>query len=255
MSAVQTPGQPPVTPLWGELRYTAELARLLADPVLRAPRPRERPQPVVLVPGFMAGDASLIVLRAWLRRRGHSVHGSGMLANVDCAGRAVERLRERVRALAEEAEARVALIGQSRGGALARAVAVREPDHVGALIMLGSPVRDPLAVAPSVLRTVTLMARLGDLSMPGVFSTRCRDGDCCTDFNADLGAPVPERVHAVAVHSRTDAIVDWRACLDPHVEQVEVESSHCGMSVHARVYRVIDEALDRAAGRGPAWST
>ena len=39
------------------------------------------------------------------------------------------------------------------------------------------------------------------------------------------------------------AIVDWRACLDPHGEHVEVDSSHCGMSVHPDVYRVLDDAL------------
>jgi pimeloyl-ACP methyl ester carboxylesterase len=256
MAAEQTAGPAPVTPLWAELRYGAELARLLADQRLRSPRPRPDAQPVVLIPGFMAGDASLLVLRTWLRRRGHSVHGSGIVANVDCSGKLVERLQERVRELADHAGAPVALIGQSRGGALARAVAVREPEHVGALVMLGSPVRDPLAVAPQVLRTVSVVARLGDLSMPGMLSTRCGDGDCCADFHDDLLAPVPEEVHAVAVHSRSDAIVHWRACLDPHVEQVEVESSHCGMSVHADVYRVIDEALDRAAAaRGPVWST
>jgi pimeloyl-ACP methyl ester carboxylesterase len=240
-------GRTPATPLWGELRYGAELARLLADERLRSPRRRGHAQPVVLVPGFMAGDASLLVLRAWLRRRGHRVHGSGMLANVDCSGRLVERLQERVCELSERAGSPVALIGQSRGGGLARAVAVREPDHVGALVMLGAPVRDPLAVAPQVLRTVRLVAGLGDLSMPGLFSSACSDGDCCADFLDDLVAPLPPQVHAVSVHSRSDAIVDWRACLDPHVEQVEVESSHCGMSVHADVYRVIDEALDRAA--------
>ena len=50
--------------------------------------------------------------------------------------------------------------------------------------MLGSPVRDALAVSPSVLRTVRLLARLGDLGVPGVFSTSCRDGDCCETFRS-----------------------------------------------------------------------
>jgi hypothetical protein len=100
-----------------------------------------------------------------------------------------------------------------------------------------------------VLRTVRLVARLGDLRVPGVFSTECRDGDCCARFRDDVLAPLPDELDAVAIHSRSDAIVDWRACLDPDGEQVEIESSHCGMSVNRDVYRVLDDVLDRAEER------
>ena len=48
------------------------------------------------------------------------------------------------------------------------------------------------------------------------------------------------------MYSRSDGIVDWRACLDPHAELVEVDSSHCGMSVHPQVYRVLEQVLDGA---------
>jgi pimeloyl-ACP methyl ester carboxylesterase len=240
---------PRVAPLWGELRYSAELVRLLGDGRVRSPRRRPGAQPVMLIPGFMAGDASLLVLREWLRKRGHRIAQSGIRANVDCAERTVSRLQEILVALADEAEAQVAVIGQSRGGALARALAVREPDHVCALVMLGSPTADPLAVAPQVLRTVRFMARLGDLRIPGVFSTTCRDGDCCAEFQADMTAPLDPRIRTVAIHSRSDGIVDWRACLDDHCDQVEVESSHCGMSVHPAVYRTIDEVLDETEAR------
>ena len=33
-----------------------------------------------------------------------------------------------------------------------------------------------------------------------------------------------------AVFSKRDGIVDWRACLDPAAEHVEVRTSHCGMA-------------------------
>jgi pimeloyl-ACP methyl ester carboxylesterase len=243
---------PAVAPLWGELRYSAELARLLGDGRLRSPRRRPHAQPVFLIPGFMAGDSSLLVLREWLRKRGHRVAMSGILANVDCAERIVGRLQDALRELADDERRPVAIIGQSRGGALARALAVREPERVTALIMLGSPTLDPLAVAPQVLRTVRWMARLGDLRVPGVFSRRCADGPCCADFRADLTAALDVDIRTVAVHSRSDGIVDWRACLDRHCEHVEVESSHCGMSVHPAVYRTIDEVLEQTEAR--AWN-
>jgi hypothetical protein len=48
----------------------------------------------------------------------------------------------------------------------------------------------------------------------------------------------------VSIYSRSDGIVDWRACLDPSTRLFEIESSHCGMSVNRDVYGVIDELLD-----------
>jgi triacylglycerol lipase len=233
-----------VAPAWGELRYSAELASLLADPLVRSPQRRPDAAPVLLVPGFMAGDTSLLVLRAWLGRRGHPVSTSGIRVNVDCSGAAMERLEARLEALAAEHGRPVALVGQSRGGALARALAVRRPELVCALAMLGTPLQDSLAVSAPVLRTVRWIAWLGDLGVPGVFSTDCRDGACCAQFREALTAPLAEHVRALAVYSRSDAIVDWRTCVDPHARSVEVSSSHCGMSVHPAVYRELETLLD-----------
>jgi triacylglycerol lipase len=202
----------------------------------------EEPLPVLLIPGFMAGDTSLTALAGWLRRRGHAVRGSGMLINVGCAGRELARLEGRL----AEFEGRVIVIGQSRGGTLARALAARHPEKVAGLVTLGSPVLDPLAVSTSVLRTVRSVARLGDLGMPGVFSSDCRDGECCTDFHALLRAPLDSDLPTLAVHSRTDGIVDWRACLDPHANCVEIDGSHCGMAVNPAVYRELEPVLARS---------
>jgi hypothetical protein len=47
----------------------------------------------------------------------------------------------------------------------------------------------------------------------------------------------------VSVYSRTDGVVDWRACLDPGAEHVEVRASHCGMAVNASTYEVLARAL------------
>jgi pimeloyl-ACP methyl ester carboxylesterase len=230
-------------PIHGELRYWSELAQLLADRRFHAPARTDSRHPVLLIPGFMAGDASLAVLAGWLRRRGHPVRASGIRMNVDCAGRALERLDDAVQRFDEP----VVVIGQSRGGTLARALAARRPEAVAAVVTLGSPVLDPLAVSPSVLRTVRFVAALGDIGVPRIFSTRCRDGDCCMEFHDLLRAPHAPDVPALAVYSRSDAIVDWRACLDPHAECVEIDGSHTGMAVNPAVYRELERLLDRAA--------
>jgi pimeloyl-ACP methyl ester carboxylesterase len=229
-------------PLQNELRFWPELARLLTDPLFWAPQASSRRErrPVLLIPGFMAGDASLTVLAGWLRRRGHTVRTSGIRLNVGCAGRELERLDAVLAAFDEP----VVLIGQSRGGTIARALAAKHPEAVAAIVTLGSPVLDPLAVSPQVLRTVRSVAFLGDLGVRGLFSTDCRDGACCSEFRSLLRRPLPAGSQALAVYSRSDAIVDWRACLDPHAECVEIDGSHCGMAVNAQVYRELERLLE-----------
>src|SRR3712207_4783797 len=94
-----------------EMRWQAELARLLVDPtfwgrgVVRGDGSR-----VILVPGFLTGDWSLGVLRRWLRRIGYVPERSGISFNVDCPDRAVRRLGSRVERAAHHAGARVAQI-------------------------------------------------------------------------------------------------------------------------------------------------
>jgi triacylglycerol lipase len=237
-------------PLQGELRYGFELARLVCDPIFLHPGLQADAPPVLLVPGLMAGDTSLAVLRGWLRRRGSRTSSARMRLNVDCAERAVGRLEVHLRKLAERTEHRVVVIGQSRGGELARVLAVRNPDAVRTLIMLGSPVLEPLSVGPAVLCALRSVARLGDLGVPGMFSMRCADGECCAAFREDLREPLTPDVRAVVIYSRSDGIVSWQACLDPCARQVEVESSHTGMSVNLAVYRVLAKILKEE----PAWS-
>lgn len=227
--------------LAAELRYWPELARLVASRRFLGSERVGKPRTVLLIPGFLAGDTSMALLGAWLRRRGHRVRTSGMRLNAGCAGRELARLD----AMLARFDEPIMVIGQSRGGTLARALAAGNPDMVAALVTLGSPVLDPLAVSPPVLRTVRSVAWLGDAGVPWAFSTECRDGDCCKEYHARLRAPLAPGVSALAVYSRSDAIVDWRACLDPSAECVEVDGSHCGMAVNARVYDELERALGR----------
>ena len=243
-------GEPADPPLRGELRYGFEFARLVCDPTFLHPGRQANAPPVLLVPGFMAGDTSMAVLRGWLRRRGSRTASAGIRLNIDCAERAVGRLEVPLRKLAERTGRRVVVIGQSRGGELARVLAVRNPDAVSTLVMLGSPVLEPLSVGRAVLCALRYVARLGDLGVPGMLSMRCADGECCEAFREDLRKPLTPDVRAVAIYSRSDGCVSWRACLDPCSRQIEVESSHTGMSVNLAVYRVLAEILKEE----PGWS-
>jgi triacylglycerol lipase len=205
-----------------------------------------RGQPVLLIPGFLAGDGSLALMANWLRRTGYRPSKTGMLANVDCSGAVVKRLEERLAKLVDEQGRRAIIVGQSRGGSHAKVLASLRPDLVAGIVTLGSPQLDPLAVHPLVRLQVKAVAALGTLGAPGLFKQDCIAGDCCAEFWHRLSAPLQRGVGHVSVYSRSDGIVDWRSCLDPSADwHVEIEASHCGMAVHPAAWRAVAEALDR----------
>ncbi len=231
-------------PIWREGSAALERAALRRDPVLRGQDvPRGDGAPVLLVPGFLAGDASLAPMAGWLRRIGYCPCRARIRANVDCAGRALDRLELALQRHCERHRRKVTIIGQSRGGTMARMLAVRRPDLIERIICLGSPLSDELAVHPLVRAQVATVAVLGSIGVPGFFSRGCGRGDCCRQAREDLAAPLPPGVGFVSIYSRADGIVDWRTCLDPAAQTVEVRSTHIGMAWNPEVLRVVGRVL------------
>jgi pimeloyl-ACP methyl ester carboxylesterase len=245
---------PSFPPLWRESRVALEAAQLFRSPVWHgAGVAPGNGRPVLLVPGFMAGDGSLSTMAKWLRANGYRTTRTGIRANIGCSEAACKRLEDRVEALAERSGQRVAIVGQSRGGMLARVVAVRRPDLIAGIVCLGAPTLSWFRVHPIVLLQVGLVGALGTGRVPGILSIKCLRGDCCKAFRTDLPAEFPPSVRYVSVYSRSDGIVDWRACLDPAAdEQVEVNASHIGMALNEEVYRVVAATLADLAQPGLA---
>ena len=246
-------------PLWREARMGLEAAALLRDPVYRGHGlPDGGGRPVLLIPGFLAGDGSLAMMAGWLKRAGYRPSRAGMRANVDCSGAILTRLEERLERLVAERGHRVAIVGQSRGGTIARVLGTRRPDLVCGVVGLGSPQVHPLGIHPFVRLQVEAVARLGSLGAPGFFKRSCLEDECCASFWADLAEPIPSGFRLVSVYSKTDGVVDWRSCLDPHAEQVEIDASHCGMAMSPSGWRAIADALgsfqraERRRRRAPA---
>jgi pimeloyl-ACP methyl ester carboxylesterase len=240
--------------MWRESRLGLEAAALLRSRVFKGEGVEHADgQPVMLIPGFLAGDDSLGLMTQWLRRTGHRTKRAGIRSNVDCSSASVERIAERLECLAETSGQRVAIIGQSRGGNLAKVLAVRYPNLVSGIVTLGSPQLDPFDVHPLVRVHVYAVGTLGTLGMKGLFKHGCKNGACCESFWTQLAGPMPEGVGYLSVYSKSDGIVRWRACLDPEAEHLEIKASHVGMAVNARAYRAIAEALAdfRAADPGP----
>jgi triacylglycerol lipase len=204
--------------------------------------------PVVLVPGFMAGDATLSALARALREQGHRTYRSHIHANVGCTLRAAAQLECRLESVAARRGRRVRVVGHSLGGLLARCLAVRRPDLVAGIVTLGSPMLAPGAHHPSLTRSLDALVRLSRAGVPGLMALDCVAGDCARTSFDESRRPLPDGVDFTAVYSRRDGIVDWRACVDPLATPVEVRSSHLGMVVDPVAIAAVIRAL--AAGRG-----
>lgn len=223
-------------PVWLEARAWLEYAQLTRSPIFRdGAAPHGDGRPVMLVPGFLAGDASLDAMRGWLRRSGYRPLRSGINLNALSSEALLQSIAVRLRTEYRRNGRRVTLLGQSRGGVLAVGVARRFPELVDQVISLGGPIADPLDVHPYTMAAVH-MARFMHTLQRGPRNMDAR-------FDRELGDPIPVRV--TSIYSRSDGIVHWKACLRPDVEAVEVDGSHVGMGVNVRVYTHVAELLSR----------
>lgn len=236
---------------WGrplaETRWVLELARLSVDPVfLGGPSlPRGDGRPVILMPGFLAGDQTLAVLAMWLWRLGYRPRTCGMVANVDCSDRALERVERAVSAACERHGRRVALIGHSRGGHFARAMAARAPDQVSHAVSLGADLQQMLGISTPT-RYAVAAARVGMRAFRRARDEHCLSGECSCRFTSDFAGPFPvDRVRMTSIYSRGDGVVLWRGCIVPYADCVEVTGSHVGLVLNRKAYRVIAGALAR----------
>ena len=223
------------------------LPRLLRHPVwASAATDAGRGIGVVVVPGFAGLDASMGVLRAWFGRLGYRPIGGGLRMNIGCTAALVDRLERRVAAHAAATGGPVVLVGHSRGGWLCRLVAVRRPELVRGLVMLGSPVLDPLDARGWVLVALRVIVGLADRGVRGLLAADCLTGTCREQTERGLAAQLS--VPALAVYSREDGVVGWRSCQDPAADWVEVRSSHSGMGTDPEVYQAVADRLRHWSG-------
>ncbi len=212
-----------------------------------AVRTTVRGEPVVLVPGFLAGDGSLAPMARSLRRRGHRTYRSSIHANVGCTLQAAAQLETRLEAVVARRGSRVQVVGHSLGGMLARGLAVRRPDLIAGIVTLGSPMLAPAAHHASLTRSVDVLVRLSRAGLPGLMSADCVAGACAEQSFEESRQPLPPDVSFTAIYSRRDGIVDWRACVDPIATPVEVTASHVGMAVDPTTIEQVAAALRRHA--------
>jgi pimeloyl-ACP methyl ester carboxylesterase len=185
---------------------------------------------VIDIPGWRAPEVSGLPVRRYLSWLGYDARGWGFGTNLGDPARDAERLTRRVVQIAAETGRPVSLVGWSLGGVIAREVARRRPDLVRRVITYGTPV----VGGPSYT------------AVAAAYSHEIRDD--VRKVTARLDAQRPIRVPITVMYSRRDGIVAWPACLDrvsPHVEHVEVRSTHIGMGIDPDVWEVVAARLAR----------
>ena len=218
-----------------ESRAVFELGAVAAaSPLLRA-LGRGDEHPVLVLPGFLAGDSSTAPLRSVLQSQGYWVHGWRLGRNLGPTAHVVDGLIERLHALHERHDRPVSIIGWSLGGIYARRLARRSPDLVRQVITLGSPFRinpeDRSAVSGIYERMRPPHVVGVDALLPG----------------HEAG---PLEVPTTAIYTRTDGVVRWWQCIEsigPFRENIEVRGSHSGLGFNPAVIYAISDRLRRPA--------
>ena len=244
---------PPRLALLGEIRVISDLLRLAARR-LKQPAVRLETEPVMLLPGFGAGERAMHPLGEYLRKTGVHTEGWGMGKNL--AGLNIrhsqdeisekwdpeplahyrgeggvaylcDRMAERVRERSEALESRLTLIGWSLGGTIAREVARDAPECVARGITLGSPV---LGGPKYTAGSRRLAARGLDLDW--------------IERQVHQRNKRPITVPVTAIVSPSDGIVAHAATLDEHTPEFDLRTldvSHLGMAINPRIW---DEIVD-----------
>lgn len=223
-----------------EGRALFELAAFYASRPRLAAMPRGDGHPVLVLPGFLAGDTSTAPMRRLLRDLGYEAHGWSLGRNVRVDDARVKAMRELLERIHLQASRKVSIVGWSLGGVFARELAKMRPEAVRQVISLGSPIADD--------RNHTSARRLFEW-------LNDRDPAPVRDGHRFAGLEQAPPVPTTSILSRSDGIVHWRGSVQrpdaaPHgkVETIEVRSSHCGLGVNPSVMIAIADRLAQPEG-------
>lgn len=217
-----------------EARGFLEFPRLLFRAVDLALQPRGQGQPVLVLPGYGAGDASTAILKSYLRVLGYRVSGWHLGRNSGNVPDLLPRVLKRLLSMHRHSQERVRLVGWSLGGFIAREAARERPDLVHQVITLGTPV-------------------VGGPKYTVIAERLRRRGIDLDAMEAEIASrnTILLRTRVTALYSRGDAVVAWQACIDrngENVEHVEVSTSHMGFGFSPQVYKIIAQRLaDKSA--------
>lgn len=223
-----------------ELLVVLDHARLRVSPVYYGSGvPHGSGEPVILVPGALASDCSMLEMRLWLGRLGYRAYISGIGRMDDCPDIMRDKLIETIDRAYRETGQSVTLIGHSLGGMIARGAALKRQGSVKRVIMLASPFRHPRA-HPLVMKLIGLVH--GRKLNRHIHRT---ENSCIKCFVEVMRKPLGPVADA-AIYPRSDPVVNWYDCKSYNDDNnYEVRGTHIGLVANPQVYQIIAELLAR----------
>ena len=229
----------PPSILWtlSEPRAVFEFGAFQALMPLMERLPQGDGHPVLVLPGFLAGDRSTGPMRGLLKKLGYYAHGWKLGRNDQFNLVREQAMFDRLEEVYENSGGqKVTIIGWSLGGVFARELAKMFPDYVRQVISLGSPLtndRNWSAATPAFER------RNGRRTQPEREGRYKRLADA---------PPVP----FTSIFTKTDGIVNWPASVQrgqrSDVENIVVPASHIGLGVNPIVMAVLADRLAQPEG-------
>jgi pimeloyl-ACP methyl ester carboxylesterase len=233
-----------------------DVAALFADPVFYGIRAAPGDgKLVVVIPGFLGNDLYLAPMLNWLQRVGYTAVRSTLNLSAGCLDRSCEQVKSQIVRYQQGQQRPVALIGHSRGGAVAWALASQMRERVSHLVMLGAPIPGfhrsvedgtqslPLgAMARMLLRANMLSRRMLD--------PNCRFPSCECAFTNHAERPLSKTTALLSIYGSDDLLIPKEAKM-LEGEVVHVRTSHVGLAYHPEVYRVLARFLAREVAAGP----
>ena len=214
-----------------ELRAPLDWATVVvrAPQLLRAPRGDGRP--VMLLPGYGTDESSMRPLQRYLRYLGYDTYDWGQGRNRGTVDRYITLIGDRAREISEALDGvPLTLIGWSLGGVIAREAARLYEPYVREVITLGTPI----VGGPKYTAAADRFATSAGIDLDA--------------FEKEVHArnSIGIRQPVTSIYSKLDGVVGWRASIDtynPQARNLEVYSSHFGIGVNGRVWRMIAETL------------
>lgn len=209
--------------------------------------PHGNGQPVLTLPGYGANDGSMVVMRRFLKKIGYNVFSlqagrnfeppEERIMSVDDATRFREKMvaiiGQRLQAVFQQTQQKVALVGWSMGGCYALDLSQQYPECVSQVITLGTPFGDPRGTA-----AWKLMRKINKSQVP--IETM--------DFKRWL-----DKTHVnttgVAINvlfSETDGIVNPEIAklpAHPDVQHHGINASHVAFAYNTEAYKKIARLL------------
>ncbi len=219
-------------PRWGIFR---ELTGLLELPKnvfgWGKPLVDGKSNPILLVPGYKAGNFSMEVIKKFLIHNNfNAIHWSEDYNNGHVEVM-LEKLKSDILLYQDKFHSKIHLVGWSLGGYLSREAARELPDSVQSVITLATPIHG----GPKYTIAAKEYIKNG-FDIDQIEAT-------VTERNLN---PIP--VPITSIYTKNDSIIDWKSSIDPHLSEedhFEVSTTHLGVIWSPDVFHIVSNRLKK----------